>query len=307
MLQATLFDLWDESISSAEGHPVSRSPARASDSDRQTHGGCGRKCCVSCGACDPDGSCLRTLLLSGLSGWTGYSLNWKRQVTPAGRSWWVLVLSDLRREVEESTTEVASGCGSSVGWPTPTRGDGAQSGAAGYSTESGRHPGTTLTDAVVRGWGTPRKGNGGFGRDRGENRGRLEDQVHEPGWPTPAARGWRDGRASPETMDRNARPLNEVVVTGWPTPTASDGKGPNPSKGNLDLPTAVAGQPGEASISTHGSPRAQHLLRKWHKRRLSSRWTLTLMGFPSTWLDGVGEFDDSKPPPRRGTRPSGTR
>jgi hypothetical protein len=36
-------------------------------------------------------------------------------------------------------------------WPTPTAGDSKDSGAAGYSTESGRHSGTTLTDAVVRG------------------------------------------------------------------------------------------------------------------------------------------------------------
>ena len=35
-------------------------------------------------------------------------------------------------------------------WPTPTAQDAASSGAAGYSTESGRHPGTTLTDATVR-------------------------------------------------------------------------------------------------------------------------------------------------------------
>jgi hypothetical protein len=38
-------------------------------------------------------------------------------------------------------------------WPTPTRQDAASSGAAGYSTESGRHSGTTLTDAA--GWVTP--------------------------------------------------------------------------------------------------------------------------------------------------------
>lgn len=35
-----------------------------------------------------------------------------------------------------------------AGWPTPTRQDSASSGAAGYSTESGRHAGTTLTDAA---------------------------------------------------------------------------------------------------------------------------------------------------------------
>jgi hypothetical protein len=35
-------------------------------------------------------------------------------------------------------------------WPTPTASDANSSGAAGYSTESGRHSGTTLTDATVR-------------------------------------------------------------------------------------------------------------------------------------------------------------
>ena len=34
-------------------------------------------------------------------------------------------------------------------WPTPTAQDEKASGAAGYSTASGRHPGTTLTDATV--------------------------------------------------------------------------------------------------------------------------------------------------------------
>jgi len=35
-------------------------------------------------------------------------------------------------------------------WPTHTAGDSKASGAAGYSTDSGRHSGTTLTDATVR-------------------------------------------------------------------------------------------------------------------------------------------------------------
>lgn len=35
-------------------------------------------------------------------------------------------------------------------WPTPTSGDAKASGAAGYSTESGRHEGTALTDATCR-------------------------------------------------------------------------------------------------------------------------------------------------------------
>lgn len=38
-------------------------------------------------------------------------------------------------------------------WPTPTVQDSSSSGAVGYSTESGRHSGVTLTDAAVRGFG----------------------------------------------------------------------------------------------------------------------------------------------------------
>jgi len=40
-------------------------------------------------------------------------------------------------------------------WPTATATDAKASRAAAYSTESGRHSGTTLTDAAVRSWPTP--------------------------------------------------------------------------------------------------------------------------------------------------------
>jgi len=51
-----------------------------------------------------------------------------------------------------------SGIGSSSsdrGWPTPTASDANAAGSAGYSTASGRHSGTTLTDAVRGLWATP--------------------------------------------------------------------------------------------------------------------------------------------------------
>lgn len=41
-------------------------------------------------------------------------------------------------------------------WPTATAGDAKASEAAGYSTASGRHSGTTLTDATVRAQGSAR-------------------------------------------------------------------------------------------------------------------------------------------------------
>lgn len=50
----------------------------------------------------------------------------------------------LRTSAEESSS-----------WPTATATDAKSSGAANYSTESGRHPGTTLTDAAKL-WPTPR-------------------------------------------------------------------------------------------------------------------------------------------------------
>lgn len=56
-----------------------------------------------------------------------------------------------RTRSRRRTSETGSSC-----WPTPTAGDSKASGAAAYSTASGRHSGTTLTDAAVRLWNTPR-------------------------------------------------------------------------------------------------------------------------------------------------------
>lgn len=47
----------------------------------------------------------------------------------------------------------------------------------------------------------------------------LADEV-EHLLPTPAARDWKSGESN--LMDRNSRPLNEVVVNLLPTPTASN-------------------------------------------------------------------------------------
>lgn len=72
-----------------------------------------------------------------------------------------------------------------VKWPTPTAMDANSSGAAGYSTESGRHSGTTLTDAA-REWATPtahdsHPGNaarvGRFGKMAGGRN--LTDEVYD--------------------------------------------------------------------------------------------------------------------------------
>jgi hypothetical protein len=68
-------------------------------------------------------------------------------------------------------------------------------------------------------WGTPRVGNNhGSGNNRADPKRRLEDQAFM--WATPASRDFRAGDASEETLNKNARPLNEQA-TNWPTPRAS--------------------------------------------------------------------------------------
>jgi hypothetical protein len=88
-------------------------------------------------------------------------------------------------------------------WPTATAMDGNSSGCATLSTESGRHAGTTLTDAA---------------------RGR---------WATPMSRDEKSGSVSEATLSKRGthrRPLGEQVVSlakrkRWATPLTSDQEG----------------------------------------------------------------------------------
>jgi hypothetical protein len=112
-------------------------------------------------------------------------------------------------------------------WVLPTAGN-----ASGYSWPTpraiyGEHPGMQdprhLTGAVQM-WPTPNVPNGGRTTWHAEQVG-LEQAVRI--WATPSARDWRSGKASPETMEKNARPLSEQVggqlnptwvcwLMGWP-------------------------------------------------------------------------------------------
>lgn len=64
-------------------------------------------------------------------------------------------------------------------WPTPT----ARDGKSGAGTSVNRQGGMNLRTAVLQ-------------------------------FPTPTARDWKSGNASPATMQRNSRPLSEVVTGG---------------------------------------------------------------------------------------------
>jgi hypothetical protein len=128
--------------------PCGLAPALASLSPRQAK----EKGLLTSGTFGPRGtgslesanlaSSLASRLQARLDGSILYRQTWKQRATPSGRQLLAHTASAPRTSASAST-----------GWPTPTRQDGASSGAAGYSTQSGRHSGTTLTDAA--GWATP--------------------------------------------------------------------------------------------------------------------------------------------------------
>ena len=99
------------------------------------------------------------------------------------------------------------------------------------------------------------------------------------GWATPAARDWRDGRASQKTMDHNSRPLNEQVVNlaGWCSPTAQDhSRGVRPPRTQdtgIPLSQQVSGL---TPYGTHAGTENPAGL------ALNPRFSLWLMGYPTS-------------------------
>lgn len=93
-------------------------------------------------------------------------------------------------------------------------------------------------------------------------------------WPTPTSRDHKSTQASPETMERNARPLSEVVGH-------------------------TAGPPDPESPSTPGKPRGS----------LNSAWVAQLMGWPDSYttqmLAALSEYHEQRT--SRPSKPSATR
>ena len=154
-----------------------------------------------------------------------YSLTWKTWAMPAREPICALRASGRRTSDSDCTGARLDG------WKSPK----AAEGTGRYSQNNGkRYPGLWL-QAQMSGWPTPmsainthsekaRLHRPTSGPHRGGMNLGLEDVARMAGWTTPASRDWRDGRASEETMNRNARPLKEQAVnlTGWGTPRSVD-------------------------------------------------------------------------------------
>ena len=110
---------------------------------------------------------------------------------------------DAKATRNESAVRTPGAIGAHAGktltdWADPTNGGRLLPTPVAFGRGHSNEAGTTELERMVRGMTE--------GGDRGV-RERPDGML-----PTPSARDWRDGRASDETHDRNARPLNEVIV-----------------------------------------------------------------------------------------------
>lgn len=176
-MQLSLLDS-DESTSLPEASPARMSAQQESErASRALDPASGPRCSELSAQYGRLGSSLRMFLGLELSAQTGCSLTWQKQATPHGRSWWVLSMPERRTDGNE--------CGF---WrrmlSTATVGDSrnARNATSSRKPDSQHHYGTTLCDWVQM-------------------------------LPTPTQRDWKSGAASDETLNRNARPLNEVVIS----------------------------------------------------------------------------------------------
>lgn len=103
-------------------------------------------------------------------------------------------------------------------WPTPTAGDAKASGSAGDSTESGRHSGTTLTDAVDRGFlASGRDGANSSQRRAERNTARARYSTPNTNGNDGGSNSRRAAKARGDYIDGRLNPdWVENFLMGWP-------------------------------------------------------------------------------------------
>lgn len=176
---------------------------------------------------------------------------------------------------------------------------------------------------AIRNYPTPTEGDAKRGQNESDGRRgqTLLGAARKQPWPTPSARDWKSGKASPETMAKNSRPLNEVIESGggtgtrqtWATPTGRLGtpRGPqakrftDPKRSN-DLDDQVAHvakeiqkerehiktrepvSEGDDAWTKEDEKRYQEQLVKWRMEpepmgNLNPAWVEWLMNWPIDW------------------------
>jgi hypothetical protein len=172
------------------------------------------------------GLLLRTSLLYELAGLTPFSKVWKKQATPAGRSWWVLTTLAPRTEESES--------GSLELWTTPDtcKGGGSTDRMNGITHRPDGSYITLRLETQSKMWATPR---GKFTAEEPEvwqirnDAGKVATPplgMQAKQWPTPRASEQENRTTKPtpsQIAGTHGKYLASEAAT-WPTPTVQDGE-----------------------------------------------------------------------------------
>ena len=219
-------------------------------------------------------------------------------------------------------------------WPSPRSED---------SECCGNHPGATdsLTGATKE-WAMPDANtasysNGKFGPNIREQAALWQtpatDSFHSRGgdrkdemgldqqarsYPTPSARDWKDGRASEETTESNARPLNEFVLNemeNWPTPRVTTSamepseaqlsrirSGEESERGagacKLEISASLFSRPDPPTPQdgADSSPITPGSRRPSARKKLNAYFVEMLMGLPPGWTSmlPLGQIDSER-------------
>lgn len=207
-------------------------------------------------------------------------------------------------------------------WPTATAGDAKASGAAAYSTESGRHAGTTLTDAASGLWASPQARDWKSGHAQktteelyGKRAAPLSHQAVN--WQTPNAQDAENaGGPKRPALTAQARGVNSAGHLApespsthgkrqdWPTPRTTDATGGPDPTGQDGMRKQGTGPDLKAKVrdatewptpraNRHGAPDSHG--KSPIRGSLNPAWVGQLMGFPDGWLDS-----EPPTPPRIG-------
>lgn len=181
-------------------------------------------------------------------------------------------------------------------WSTPRASDG-EKGGPNQSFTAGGIP----LPAQTADWATPRASDNENrtthnAPTHGESHGMtLAGQTDD--WATPSARDWKSGEASQETLQGNARPLNEQA-TAWQTPASPSGHrvrdwvvtalsitSSNFSDATLErLGRSISQNCETPSDGSESSKSGQTSLPRSQRKRLNPMFVTWLMNFPEFWL-----------------------
>jgi len=261
MSESEQLGLWGESTSSQAPRPARTSapPITPVEGSMARVADCSLSSPESSPSSDRRGSSLRMFLAFELAEVTGCSPSWRRQATPAGRSWWVLDMS----------APPISGTGSGL-LPTPNATD-AEKDRKNPSQLRRHSPGLYATMLAP----LPTPGNTNGGRIRrsphatsglGKRQVSLETVLHPDGWlPTPSAQDYGSNRGGAAGRVGEPRPSPRSMLS----PTA---------KVNLEAPSTdkwAGARALRALMTSLGATGTPALARIYG-------W---LQGYPPGWLD----------------------